>query len=371
MKVILIDDEELALEVLSSMLSSYEDIEVVGKYTQPFLALEEINKTQAEVVFLDIEMGNINGVEISQLFFEKKIMEIVFITAYSKYAVDAFEINAIDYLLKPIQQKRLDKTIKRLENKMLKNREYVHIHNHLEIKVKVRTMGKFQLLDEEGQPVYWRTKKTKELFVYLWLHNGEYVNKYSILEEIFPYKDPQKASALMHTTVYQLRKSLKKLGFLNGISYFNEQYKLDILVYSDMEELHKLLNLEDHTEEHITAILQMYKRNFLEEEGYDWSIEIQQRIYYKVFNALKRFCNNEIYSGRLTKTVQESLERMYKMENCNEEVARLIILFLGKTGRPKEVESYYNQYKKDLWIEMRLKPKVDIVNLYSKYTIET
>lgn len=119
MKVILIDDEPIALELLSRMLSFYEDVDIVGSYANPFDALGEIGKTQPDAIFLDIEMGSINGLEFAEVLIEKlATVKIVFVTAYSQYAVDAFEVNAIDYLLKPIQEKRLTKTIERLKEEI-------------------------------------------------------------------------------------------------------------------------------------------------------------------------------------------------------------------------------------------------------------
>ena len=115
MKTILIDDEPMALEVLANMLSPYEDIDIIGRYTNPTQALEKIKVSQVDIIFLDIEMGDVNGLELAQVFMEKDPqVEIVFVTAYSQYAVDAFELNALDYLLKPIQEKRLFKAIERL-----------------------------------------------------------------------------------------------------------------------------------------------------------------------------------------------------------------------------------------------------------------
>jgi two-component system LytT family response regulator len=68
MKVMLVDDESAALQVLSSMLSIYEDIEILGSYTNPLDALEASRKAKPDVVFLDIEMGTVNGLETAELF---------------------------------------------------------------------------------------------------------------------------------------------------------------------------------------------------------------------------------------------------------------------------------------------------------------
>lgn len=103
--MIIVDDEPIALEILATLLLSYDDIEIVGSYTDPLIALKEVKNKKAGIIFLDIEMGKMNGLEAAEAFINvDDTLEIVFITAYSQYAVDAFEINAIDYLLKPIQK---------------------------------------------------------------------------------------------------------------------------------------------------------------------------------------------------------------------------------------------------------------------------
>lgn len=118
MKAIIIDDEPMAVELLSRMLRPHQDIQIVGSYINPLRALREIKLLRPDVIFLDIEMGEINGLEFAGvLLSEFDSADIVFVTAYSQYAVDAFEVNAIDYLLKPVLEKRLQKTLERLRGR--------------------------------------------------------------------------------------------------------------------------------------------------------------------------------------------------------------------------------------------------------------
>ena len=105
MKAILVDDEENAIKVLSSLLAAYDDVKIVGSYTKPEAALAEIAKVKPDVIFLDIEMGYIDGLTMADLFNQQHFVDIIFVTAYAQYAVQAFELNAIDYLLKPVQKK--------------------------------------------------------------------------------------------------------------------------------------------------------------------------------------------------------------------------------------------------------------------------
>ncbi|HHW49729.1 MAG TPA: response regulator [Clostridiaceae bacterium] len=119
MKVVLVDDELMALENLKYVIGHFRDIEVVGAFTDPLEAIQKICQLKPDAVFLDIEMPQINGFtvaeEISEMLPETRI---VFVTGFDDYAVKAFDINAIDYVLKPASKRRLGQTI----DKLVKNR---------------------------------------------------------------------------------------------------------------------------------------------------------------------------------------------------------------------------------------------------------
>jgi two-component system LytT family response regulator len=121
-KAILVDDEESARNVLTNLLTRFcPQIEIVQTCSNVMSAVEQIKEHQPDVVFLDIEMPNYAGYELVS-FFEEVNFEIIFVTAYDKYAIKAFEISAVDYLLKPIEIDRLKQAVERLITKTnLKN----------------------------------------------------------------------------------------------------------------------------------------------------------------------------------------------------------------------------------------------------------
>lgn len=115
LKAILVDDEPLALESLDFLLKRHQDIAVVGSYTDPLTALDKIKALKPELVFLDIELPELDGLsmarEITAMGFDT---QIVFATVFEQYAVDAFEINAADYIMKPFSAGRVNLTVQRL-----------------------------------------------------------------------------------------------------------------------------------------------------------------------------------------------------------------------------------------------------------------
>lgn len=115
LKAILVDDEESARDVLQNLLLRFcPDVELIAKCENVLQAVETIKKEQPDLVFLDIEMPNYAGYEIVK-FFKEINFEIIFVTAYDQYAIRAFEVAAIDYLLKPIDIERLKLSISRVQ----------------------------------------------------------------------------------------------------------------------------------------------------------------------------------------------------------------------------------------------------------------
>jgi len=114
---IIVDDEEPAREEVKSILEKFSDIKIVGVFEDAISAFNFISNNPVDVVFLDINLPGVSGLKLADQLKEfKNFPFIVFITAYSEYAVEAFEIGAVDYILKPIEETRLAKTILKLKN---------------------------------------------------------------------------------------------------------------------------------------------------------------------------------------------------------------------------------------------------------------
>ncbi|SDL83252.1 two-component system, LytT family, response regulator [Catalinimonas alkaloidigena] len=114
MRTLIVDDERLARNELRRLLQAYDQIEIVGEAVNGEDALEKIKELRPELLFLDIQMPGKNGFEVL-MELKENVPEVIFTTAYDEYALKAFEFNALDYLLKPIEPQRLDAAIQRLE----------------------------------------------------------------------------------------------------------------------------------------------------------------------------------------------------------------------------------------------------------------
>lgn len=134
MNAIIVDDEKLARKELTSLLQNYNSIEVVGEAADLEEARGLLKDKEIDIVFLDVQLHGETGFEIVDEIPEKT--SIIFVTAYDEYAIRAFEVNALDYLTKPIYPKRLEKTIARIldnseKEKRIRENENFQKEDHL------------------------------------------------------------------------------------------------------------------------------------------------------------------------------------------------------------------------------------------------
>lgn len=115
LKSIIIEDESLAANLLKSYLKDHEQVELIGIFDNGFSGLKAIQELKPDLVFLDIELPKLTGLELLELLDQPPM--IIFTTAYNQYAIEAFEKNAIDYLLKPFSKSRLLNGIEKAMNK--------------------------------------------------------------------------------------------------------------------------------------------------------------------------------------------------------------------------------------------------------------
>ena len=128
MKTLIVDDEPVAREVLRGELEPFPDVVVVGEAENGQQALDQISRTEPDLVFLDLQMPVMGGLDVVGHLKSGHLPVIVIVTAYDEYAIRAFEAGAIDYLLKPVNAARLKKTIERaraLRGKPLENAEKI------------------------------------------------------------------------------------------------------------------------------------------------------------------------------------------------------------------------------------------------------
>ncbi|MFO7879156.1 MAG: LytR/AlgR family response regulator transcription factor [Bacteroidota bacterium] len=117
MKVLIVDDEKPARDLLNVYLSAMKDVEIAGEAANGFEAMKAIADIQPDLVFLDIQMPKLTGFEMLELLDNPPA--VIFTTAYDEYALKAFEINAVDYLMKPFDKERLEEAVEKFRERKM------------------------------------------------------------------------------------------------------------------------------------------------------------------------------------------------------------------------------------------------------------
>jgi two-component system, LytTR family, response regulator len=117
-RALVVDDESLARRGLTLRLAAFPDVEIIGQCSNGREALAAIAELHPDLIFLDIQMPGLNGFDVVRALQTEQMPLIVFVTAFNEYALDAFDVHAVDYVLKPVDEERLSKTIDRVKRQL-------------------------------------------------------------------------------------------------------------------------------------------------------------------------------------------------------------------------------------------------------------
>src|SRR5262245_29631668 len=123
-RALIVDDEPLARERIRTMLRDESHVEIAGECGDGAEAVDAIGKLAPDLLFLDVQMPGMNGLEVLRALDRERIPLVIFVTAYDQHAIKAFEVHALDYLLKPFKQARLKESLARARQ-ILSNRDLV------------------------------------------------------------------------------------------------------------------------------------------------------------------------------------------------------------------------------------------------------
>lgn len=146
MKCVLVDDDPILLQNIQQQLSSFPDLKIVGVFTKGEEAIIHIPTLAPDIVFLDVELEGINGLKIAKAI--KRVPYIVIVSHSEDYAVNAFEVNAVDFLKKPVEMSRLVLTINRIFQRERQEQQQVpKVGHHSKDEIYVRSNGKYVRLE--------------------------------------------------------------------------------------------------------------------------------------------------------------------------------------------------------------------------------
>jgi len=129
-RVLIVDDEPLARRRIKSLLAHESNIDVIGECSDGFKAVSSISELTPDLVFLDVQMPAMDGFDVIKTIGPERMPTVIFVTAYDQYALKAFEVNALDYLLKPFDRRRFQKTLERAKT-MIRGLQNGNVNNQL------------------------------------------------------------------------------------------------------------------------------------------------------------------------------------------------------------------------------------------------
>ncbi|MFJ7648714.1 response regulator [Lysinibacillus sp. NPDC097279] len=373
-RVIIADDEPLALLNMEKKLEEFNSVEVVKAYSTINDLLDEAPTLDFHVAFLDVEMPGMNGLEVAQLLKKwKKNVLIVFVTAYRDYAVQAFEINTLDYLLKPISKSRLETTINRIHEFFQLEIPITKQVQQIEPSLSIHCLGGFTVFHNKNI-VHWRTVKTKELFAFLLSNLNSHIPRDTIIDALWAETEYKKARVQLHTTISYLRTTLSSLGYFNVLQYANGCYILQMEnFHSDVMELEQLLkDKETFGEldvEKSELFIQNYHGEYMATLDYSW-IHSKANFIHNQLTLLLSYLVEHYTAKHNAKKREQTLLLMIEYNPYSDNtMQQLIQHYIEEDNRANAVR-VYNTFKKNLYTDLGILPNQETISLYASIAHE-
>ncbi|WP_238899834.1 response regulator [Clostridium sp. YIM B02500] len=371
-KAMVVDDETLTNDHICELIRD-TGAEVEG-YTNPHEALDSIMRFKPDVLFLDIEMPEINGLQFAEIVNSiEHDCEIVFITAYNQYAINAFRVNAIDYLLKPIIVEELYSSIERV-----KKRRFLISSVSPNKEIKISLFGGVSLyIGDEKKPIRWMTAKSAEIFAFMLLgKDDKEISKWRLMNEVWPDKDKEKADINLRSTISRLNKTFRENSIKISIISTGNGYKLLIAepdIRIDAFELENLVfsitEIDDSNLECYESIILDYKYMLLEDFNSDWCYFERENYHRYFLNGARKLVKYYKDINAEPIKILRLVELIIKYEPYDEEMRENALMFHYKISGIKKAEKYYNEYYEMMENDLQMEPSAAVKELY-KYILD-
>ncbi|WP_440114782.1 response regulator [Paenibacillus sp. QZ-Y1] len=373
MRMILVDDEYLALNRLNKLLLERDDCEVIGSFLTAEEAMDQIERHQPEVVFMDIHMPGMNGIEATERIHEVSPgTEIIFATANNEHALTAYGLEVLDYIMKPVTRDRLDKTMKMYQRRTIP----ASLNSVEEPSMLIRCMGMLQVqLHPNEAPMHlkFRTTKIRELFAYLLHHRNKPIKRDSLLELLWPELDEKRGISNLHSGIHRLRSMMNEFMGEDKISIRYQQfgYILETGEFRiDAEEWESRLNrlslLSSSTMAEHRQTSDQYEGKYYGEDDYAWAELERQRLHALWRNHAMQLAQYYIGLGQNTEALT-LYHRVQQFEPSLEEVGLSLMKTYDRLGNKDPVIAQYNQLVTALEQEAGIRPGLEVELWYHEW----
>lgn len=342
MKVILVDDEPVMHLIMRKMLVKFPEVQVAGAFTDTRSASAFLSENaDVGLAFVDISLSGESGLAFAAELEETGCKaQIVFVTSHKQYALEAFELSVVDYLVKPVSQERLERTV----NRVLAGRDSLRGHPRKDSvatassEMVITALGDFSIQNESGR-VKWISSKSAELFAYLLLYRGKRVARSRLITDIFGGMTKDNAEKYLNTTVYQLRKSLEPFGLREAVRSENDGYVLELsraaIDYETFErQAGEAIGMEAGDIENLLQVERLYTGDLFGNKAYVWAIHETERLA-ELYASFVRRLAEALAARNNTGAAHKLLVKLHARNPLDESVVRLLMKIHAQEGNKK------------------------------------
>ncbi len=369
-RAVLIDNEPLALHYFQNKLQAFQQIQVVKTFTRVETFLQELPALEFEAIFLEVKLNELTGLEVADIIkTDRPHVSVIFITSHQEFALQAYDIGGLDYLLKPINHARLEKAIARIE----------HEYSIQQLIQKAsKTMLNVQCFDQfaaysNNSLIAFKTEKTKELFVYFILHPNIPIHRDYLIEILWPDLDYVRAKSNLHTALSYLRKTLSNIGYANCIVFSNKYYifeKPSILcdLYDFQRYYDDFLKQEFPHISLINQCLSIYKNGLLIFDDYEWATAYKDKLTKSYIDLLEKGFQASVLTD--TTKALDFLNSLLDFDPYNEQKLEHYLHTLINAGLYEQAYRVFQDYEQKLKEDLALTPSSTLLEITNKFFIQ-
>lgn len=376
MKVILVDDEKAMHLIMKKMLSKIGEVQIMGAFLDTTAATAYMADHEVDLIFVDINMPKESGLEFAEgLRKLGKQTRIVFITSHKEYALSAFDVFAFDYMVKPVDQNRLQQTVRRALAEW-RNHPVVDKTEVPQARpVEFNGLGRIEIQSPQGIKTKWKSSKSAELFAYLLIHKGRLVSRARLIEDIFEGMPQKNAEVYLNTTVYQLRKLLDAYGLKQVLHTNNNHYalnlmeiKVDFLRFEEGCKMLSVIQSEDDMEQ-ASTLEQLYVGDLFGDNVYTWAWSEIERLSIMYTSLTRRLCQ-ALLRVRDISSATLLLKKLLSRNELDEESLMLLMQALTTQKNREALIDQYAHFSNQLLQEIGTDPSPEVSALYAQLLAE-
>ncbi|MCQ6563044.1 response regulator [Paenibacillus mendelii] len=344
-RAIVVDDERPALEELMELLDAAEPIGRVDGFTRAQEALDYMAETETnvDIVFLDIQMPGVNGLQMAEKLTQlSPDTDVVFVTAYEQYALTAFELSAVDYLLKPVDPQRLSRTLERIRKR--RKLQVTAVDSPEVHHAEIRCLGPLRLTGQSGK-VKWKTAKAAEMLAYLYLNRE--VSPDRLAHDLFPHLEYENARTYVHTCIYQLRKSLAQVSLSERISVVldHKMYCLRLDgVASDLQRFESTGGMAEISKEEILEALALYEGELFEGIDSLWVMARRESVGRHYMRMAVKLMDLYAAEGSAAEALDQA-RRLNLRDPLDEDIGLRVIEYYVLLGQKQQAKDFFKQFQ--------------------------